>query len=239
MHRRIFRTTGVLLPIALLVSSAAGFALADEPTIQPIATLSDAARRFAENESAHFGDVEISVRDPDSRLRLQRCDQPLEAFWPPGGRHSGNVSIGVRCTGAKRWKIYLQARISVFEEVAVLALDVARGEVLREDMIRMERQSMHTGNPGIDRPEALIGHRFRNAARAGQLLNARQLEAPLLVDRGETVTLLSGSGGIEVRMHGEALDEGALGSLIRVRNLSSQQIVQGRVMAAGVVRVNG
>ena len=39
------------------------------------------------------------------------------------------------------------------------------------------------------------------------------------------------------RMAGEALQDGAKGEMIRVRNLSSRQELQGEVVAPGLVRV--
>ena len=58
-----------------------------------------------------------------------------------------------------------------------------------------------------------------------------------LVTRGQQVTLEVGADTMNIRMAGEALDEAALGQRVRVRNLSSERVVEGVVRSAQVVEV--
>ena len=51
------------------------------------------------------------------------------------------------------------------------------------------------------------------------------------------MTILSEAGGIQVRMNGEALADGTQGKVVRVRNASSKRIVEGEVIAKGMVKV--
>jgi flagella basal body P-ring formation protein FlgA len=57
------------------------------------------------------------------------------------------------------------------------------------------------------------------------------------VRRGQTVVVISGSPGFEVRATGEALNDGQSGDRIQVRNRQSRRILEGQVEASGVVRV--
>lgn len=63
------------------------------------------------------------------------------------------------------------------------------------------------------------------------------LEAPRLVRKGDLVTLLAEIAGVNVRMTGKALADGAAGTSIQVSNLSSQRVIEGTVIAEGVVKV--
>jgi flagellar basal body P-ring formation protein FlgA len=69
------------------------------------------------------------------------------------------------------------------------------------------------------------------------VLTPNDAQPQRLVRRGETVTVVSRSGGIEVRAGGTALTDGARGERIRVRNDSSRRIVEGVVTAAGRIEV--
>jgi flagella basal body P-ring formation protein FlgA len=63
------------------------------------------------------------------------------------------------------------------------------------------------------------------------------LAAPRVIRRGQQVSIRSATTGVQVRMGGRALEGGAIGDLVRVRNASSGRIVEGRVVGPGRVRV--
>jgi flagella basal body P-ring formation protein FlgA len=57
----------------------------------------------------------------------------------------------------------------------------------------------------------------------------------VLVKRGDAVLMLARREGIEVSTAGEALDAGARGAMVRVRNATSGQVVRMRVAGQGTV----
>jgi flagella basal body P-ring formation protein FlgA len=71
--------------------------------------------------------------------------------------------------------------------------------------------------------------------RPGDILRSGQLSSPVLVKRGDAVLMIARREGIEVSTAGEALDAGARGALVRVRNAGSGQIVRMRVAGPGAV----
>ena len=73
--------------------------------------------------------------------------------------------------------------------------------------------------------------------KPGAVLSPGQLRRPPAVKRGSQVTILGRAGGIEVRMSGKALSDGARGQRIKVRNSSSSRQIEGTVIARGTVEV--
>lgn len=61
--------------------------------------------------------------------------------------------------------------------------------------------------------------------------------AALLVRRGEHVQLSARIGAVTAQVEAEALQDGRLGETIRVRNLHSGRVQQGRVVRMGQVEV--
>ena len=55
--------------------------------------------------------LRIEVNEPDPRLRLARCEEPLSLALPPGGPRSGSITVGVRCTGERPWSLFVPARV--------------------------------------------------------------------------------------------------------------------------------
>jgi flagella basal body P-ring formation protein FlgA len=70
------------------------------------------------------------------------------------------------------------------------------------------------------------------------VLTRAQLKAPLVIDRGDVVTAEYRANNIELTTKVVALDGGARGQVIRVRNPSSNKAIQGRVTDVGRVIID-
>jgi flagella basal body P-ring formation protein FlgA len=60
---------------------------------------------------------------------------------------------------------------------------------------------------------------------------------PTQINRGEPVRMQLQVGGLSLNGQGLALESGAAGERIRVRNLSSQAVLEAEVVGPGLVRV--
>ncbi len=180
----------------------------------------------------------ISVSRPDPRLRLAACDRPLETFLPAGARPAGNVAVGVRCNGVRRWTIYLPASVREYREVVVLTRPMPRGAKLGASDVRLEVRDTTGLYDGYQRdPKRVVGMLTRRSLAAGSVLTERAVEAPRLVRRGQQVVMVARAGGLEVRSAGNALSDGAEGDTVRVRNMRSERVVEALVTAPGTVVV--
>ena len=224
------------LAAALLAPSGAGA----QPLQSPDAIV-ETARQFLQQRTAPRSDAgrtEIRMGALDRRLRLARCDQPLEGFMPPGGRLQGNTSVGVRCNGSRPWKLYVPARIRLIREVAVARGYLNRGTRIERKQILIDERDVTDASRGyVTDPAQLVGMRHKRSVKDGELIAPGVVARPMLIRKGEPVTIVSKSGAFEVRMKGEALADGIRGELIRVRNTKSRRIVEGEVAARGLVKV--
>ena len=84
-------------------------------------------------------------------------------------------------------------------------------------------------------PKQAVGQKLKLSMPAGAVLYAQNLDAPPLVNRGERVTIMAKSQAIQITAPGEARNSGALGEMVRVKNLTSRREIQARVLSAGVV----
>jgi flagella basal body P-ring formation protein FlgA len=184
------------------------------------------------------GDVEVSIDRLDPRLRLALCDQPLEGFWPKGARKMGSVSVGVRCNGSNTWSIYTRAKVAVFESVVVANRPLSRGESLDASDVELVREDLTRLSSGFySQIEDVVGMEVRRPVRAGTVLGRGMVKAPILIHRGEKVSITASTGTVTVRMEGKALASGAKGDVITVMNLSSKHKIEATVAAPGVVKV--
>lgn len=227
----------VLILSTLIFTSAAWSE--DARPVQSLDSIREAANRFLEQEAATMkGEVEVSVGRLDSRLRLARCERPLTTFWPKGGRKMGNITVGVSCEGTVDWSIYVRASVAVFDEIVVAGRPLSRGSKVAPGDVELLRQDLTRLTSGYySSLEEVVGMELRRPVRTGTVLSRSMLKQPILIRRGEKVSINAVTGSVRVRMEGKALESGARGELIQVENLSSGQKVEAEVIGPGVVRV--
>jgi flagella basal body P-ring formation protein FlgA len=131
--------------------------------------------------------------------------------------------------------------VPVFADVAeppapivVATRSVARGDVVTaaDVEVRMIEPSAKTSGQRavIDSTSKIVGMEARQPLQAGEIVFADQVQAPVIVKRGDLITVSSQSGGIRVRTSARALQEGAKGDLIEVESLQGKQHYDARVI---------
>lgn len=94
------------------------------------------------------------------------------------------------------------------------------------------RETLRAGPLSWDK---CLGMETTRTIAAGQVLTPDALREPLLVKRGDAVTVYARSGGIVVRVTGRALESGSRGNMIAVESLDNRQRYLARV--SGVQQV--
>lgn len=211
--------------------------------ILPVAALGQEAEPLARIEATAIAalagqlppSARIAASGIDPRLRLPVCSQPPTAE-PPAVR-GASATVTVRC-GQPAWTVYVPLRISDLRPVLVLTRAAARGEILSAALLApQERDVAQLPFGYFEDPQVATGQQLRRPLAAGAVLTPSDAESPRLVRRGDAVTLIGRSGGIEIRAGGTALGDGAQGERVRVRNDSSRRTVEGMVSGPGLVEV--
>lgn len=205
----------------------------------PHAAIQAAAEAAVERAAGGTGArVQAAARPPDARLRLPRCPSPLQAQVGQGGVNSARTTVEVRCPDGPGWRLFVPVRLAVSRPVVVAARPLGRDVALTaDDIILAELDAARLGYGYLTDPDQAIGQRLRRPVTEGTPLTPALVEAPVLVRRGQQVTLEARSGGITVQMAGEARGDGILGQVIDVENLSSGRMVQAVVRSARVAEV--
>ncbi|MCC6715205.1 MAG: flagellar basal body P-ring formation protein FlgA [Gammaproteobacteria bacterium] len=240
VHRSPLRSRlGALLAVAVFLPKPA---LAQQQAVQPLESVSAAAQAAAEqsllagNDAASGASVVVGQLDP--RLRLPACDTPLEGFVPGSMQGRTNVTVGVRCTGATPWTVYVPVRVSAPRPVVVLTRPVPRGAPLTAQDIDVElREVGGLGSGYFEDPAAVLGKVLTRPGSPGQVVVPTLVAGAVAVKRGQQVTLTANSGGILVRMEGTALADGSIGDRLKVKNNSSARVIEGTVLSDGSVEI--
>ncbi|HCB12614.1 MAG TPA: flagellar basal body P-ring formation protein FlgA [Gammaproteobacteria bacterium] len=208
------------------------FVIAD-PALQSLDDIQRTAHAFLTAQHRDRKELpKIRLQSLDRRLRLPKCQTALEAFLPSGARTAGNTSVGVRCPDAKPWSIYLSANVRIYDQVLIARRFLRRGTILSAADVQFERRELSTLPGGYETdPQQLIGRQLQHALMIGKVISPRSVKVTPAVRRGETVTLIAGQSGIEITSSGIALSDASIGERLRVRNESSQRVIEGKVTA--------
>jgi flagella basal body P-ring formation protein FlgA len=226
-----------LLPVLLAL---AALTPAHAQSIQSLESIRSAAESFVRSQLPPTrGKYYVNATRLDARLRLANCADVLETFVANNGVVQTRTTVGVRCPTSGGWTVYVP--VAVESEAPVLVLRRALARRARIEALDVELQTRRL--PGISSNfvsdvAAIQGRRLRRALPAGSPLTSDALDRDVLVQRGQRVTLIASTGGVEIRAQGQALADGAAHDRIRVQNVNSLKVVEGVVENAGTVRVD-
>ncbi len=181
---------------------------------------------------------EIQVNPLDPRLRLAACDSDLTQSLESPAQPVGRVTVRVSCEGSTPWTVFVPAQVRIFRPVVVVKTALRRDSIIGAGDVALVEQDVSLLNRGyVAEVEQVIGRKLTRATRTDQVLTPAMLQLAEAVRRGDQVVISARSGGINVRMQGEALSGGTLGQQISVRNLTSQRVIRARVAGPGQVEV--
>ncbi|HET7269336.1 MAG TPA: flagellar basal body P-ring formation chaperone FlgA [Rhodanobacteraceae bacterium] len=207
-------------------------------TRQPLGTLQSAAVEAVRQAAPTGTRVVAEANELDPRLRLPACAGALQAQAPDLGRGASRVSVQVSCSAGQSWSVRVPVRVQLFRKVLVSSHGLARGDVIGAGDVHAEEYDVaRLGYGYLVDPAKLSGRRLRRALTTDTVITPGMLAPREVVRRGQQVRLVVDAGSIQVSAAGIALQAGDRGDLVRVKSLSCQCEVQGRVDAPGVVGV--
>ncbi len=179
-------------------------------------------------------DIEVAVQPLDSRVELPDCAE-LQVE-PRGSRLFGRVHVALTCRGPRPWKLFVAADVSVHVPVLVTRRAMNRGERLVASDVQLQRRDIsRIRGESLRRTPASDSYATTRNLPAGTVLTQSMLRALPAVARGDIVQLRARIGQAAITTTAEALENGARGEQIRVKNASSGRTVRAWVLAAGVV----
>ena len=211
---------------------------------QSLATIEHAAVEFIKQQHPADAILNVNLQRLDKRLKLSRCDNDLLVNWSPGSKQIGRTTVNVACTAPKPWRIFVRATVEKDVLAWVLNKSVRKGEVLSRQLV--SQQSIMLGNSAllaqpngapISEIEPWIGQVFARAVQAGRVLTDQSLQLPMLVTKGESVSITYQSAQLAIKTKGVALESGSLEQKISVKNTESNKVFDAIVVGRSNVTI--
>jgi flagellar basal body P-ring formation protein FlgA len=114
------------------------------------------------------------------------------------------------------------------------------GDIIHSDMLAdLPAETARGVGPFAETRTAVVGKMARRTLLPGAAIPLAALDFPRLVVNGAVVSLVYIEGGLSISAVGMALQDGAAGDFVKVRNDDSGVTVTGVVQPDGAVRVSG
>lgn len=108
------------------------------------------------------------------------------------------------------------------QTIVVAKFPIAQGEQVRE--VDVELCEVEKAPPGaVSSTDLAVGQEVTRAFAAGQPLDTRALRKPILVHRGQAVSVVAKAAGVRARTTARALENGTLGDLVLLESVDSQR----------------
>jgi flagellar basal body P-ring formation protein FlgA len=164
----------------------------------------------------------VAVRDVVIDPRTQRFSATIEA--PAGSPNAVRTQVVGH--------LFATTRIPVLNHA------MARGDVITaHDIDWQQVREESVRRDIVIEPRQLIGMEPRYQIRQDTPIRLTDVERPILVARNSTVTMILRTPYMTLTAQGTAMSDGGQGDIIKVTNLQTKQVVEGRVESQGTVAV--
>jgi flagella basal body P-ring formation protein FlgA len=121
--------------------------------------------------------------------------------------------------------------------IVVPAHDILRGDVIGEsDLTFAMVPAAALPSTTVTKFERLTGMQTRRTLRAGENIRPDDVRRPVVVTKGQTVTMTFSAPGVELAAMGRAMSEGGIGDTVTVQNPISFRMVNVVVTGPGTVK---
>lgn len=185
--------------------------------------------------------IDITLRETRAGLHVATDAEPTVAVVQldyDAQRHTFRATVVAPADSPDPVRRRISGRVYPVVEIPVLRNAVAVGDVIDEADVQMVRmRASDTRANLISDPAALIGFSPRRKLRAGQPVPTGYVQRPIVIAKGDLVTVVIETAYMHLSNTGRAKQNGSLGDIIDILNIKSHRIVQGIVEAPSRARV--
>lgn len=226
-----------------VAAAALLLSLALAGTARALPVTEDALREAAEScvreQFAGEGDLETACGSITNLGEIEGMDLDVQpVLLRAKGRGPVHVALDLVRDDVRIARKVVTVDLKIMRDVLVPTKNFNRNEEIDPEFLTYERiDTRPLADRPFSTPDELLGSRARRIIQAGEPLIASMVEEIPVIGRGEKVVVLVSVGGVSVTATGTALQDGAPGAPIAVRNDRGGKRLQCTVVSAGVVRI--
>jgi flagella basal body P-ring formation protein FlgA len=114
--------------------------------------------------------------------------------------------------------------------------NIPMGKVISADDLELKLSANRTAHGAYTKLENIIGHKAKKNITRDAVVKSRHLVVANDIDKDDDVLIVVGSGGLTISTYGQAMENGQVGEMIMVKNLSSDKEFKAIVLSEKKVR---
>lgn len=174
------------------------------------------------------------------RMQINSVPQNLLTDWELDMNvdfNKSTVSIPVFSVSTPEKKGYVVVELKKYANVPVLTRPLKAGDVITEDAVTTEMRMLQSYQDAITDIKSVVGMQATRFLTAGQMLSSRDLKRETILRKGQMVKAIFGAEALEISITAQAEESGAVGDVIKVKNIDSNKMFAAKIIDRGVVRI--
>lgn len=188
-----------------------------------------------------LNDYKVKILSPVRDIFLPKGElafdvKPLGNHKKEGGNRTYKVSFRIDGKDAKT--VTVRTYIKVYKQVVMARHTIkANQRIQPTDLVIQRRNVDRLPQQYITDATSLVGQVAKRAINPKEVFKQNAVEAPAVISRGDTLQIVFETQGLRLSAPGVALDKGAIGQKISVRNIKSNKVVFAQVINRNEAKV--
>lgn len=203
--------------------------------------ISSAVRDALFRETGEDDLVQLYLDDANIAIHLPMNAEPslrLDRFRFDAASNRFSAVLIAPATGRTLEKRPVTGRVQRMAEVAVPVRRLSKGHVVRKRDLEIVRyRADKLGQNVVADGSLVVGMAVRRTLPAGKPIRAGDVHPPILIKKGQRVTVVYNAANMLLTTQGRAMQDGAADEMIRVQNLKSLVVIDGVVAGSNRVEV--
>lgn len=150
-----------------------------------------------------------------------------------------SYTLRAKVEGTTTQEFKVTPTISEWGEIPVATRTLSVGDIVQEgDYERARVNLARLPKDAVMNDQQLLGRATQQGVTPGEVFKRESLAAPIVISKGQKVTLRYRSGQFEATATGIAVEDGGAGQDIKIKNDTSNKVVVATVVEPGLVEVN-
>lgn len=184
-------------------------------------------------------DIQITLNNQPSVLKDENVNvRTINFSRLPDSNGYGICAVELEDKRRQIKNVFVAFRVMHKKKVYVLKEAMKRGEIITEDRVTPREVILNDYKRGYpSEAEDVVGKQLKRDLNAGTAITKDMMEDYFVIKRSDIVVITMEHKRLVVRAKGRAIERGRIGDVIKVKNLTSQKEVLGRVTGSGIVNV--
>lgn len=149
------------------------------------------------------------------------------------------IRVSIYVDGKFQKALGVPVSLALNDKVWVVTEPIQRDDAITGANVQLaERDISKLAATAARSTSNLINTRVKKTFRAGDVLDHRFIQKDPIVIRNSLVAIVFQSSTVSVSITGEAMEDGSMGDIVRVRNKKFNKEYAGKIIDRGVVLVN-